>query len=125
MFHVPNKYRVKTGAMASDDSYGNNGYFAFRSGDSVFNIIATDGKAVEKEGLEVWEHVSVHVVRANKQFTPTWDDMCKVKELFWDDTDCVVQFHPPKSEYVNRHQNVLHLWRPANENIPTPPKIFV
>lgn len=26
-FHAPNKYRVKTGHLASDDSIGNNGAF--------------------------------------------------------------------------------------------------
>ena len=34
------------------------------------------------------------------------------KALFWDEDDCVIQYHPPRSEYVNNHQNCLHLWRP-------------
>jgi hypothetical protein len=38
--------------------------------------------------------------------------MCHVKELFFDADECVMQLHPPKSEYVNCHQYCLHLWRP-------------
>jgi hypothetical protein len=37
----------------------------------------------------------------------------------------VVQYHPAKSEYVNNMPNCLHLWRPVNEAMPTPPSIMV
>ena len=68
-----------------------------------------------------WEHVSVSVRQGKKVLTPTWDELCHVKSVFWDAEDCVVQFHPPQSEYVNMHPNVLHLWRPTAQAIPTPP----
>jgi hypothetical protein len=75
-----------------------------------------------------WEHVSV---RAEKKvgknwlsMTPQWFHMCAIKKLFWDKEDCVVQFHPPESEYVNCHPNVLHLWR-SEEGHVTPPKLLV
>lgn len=47
-----------------------------------------------------WEHVSV----STPSRLPTWDEMSFVKSLFWDDEDCVMQLHPPKSTYVNDHQ---------------------
>lgn len=68
-----------------------------------------------------WEHVSI--AYANK--TPTWEEMCKVKDMFWNDEECVVQYHPPKSKYVNFHPYCLHLWRKVGENFETPPKHFV
>jgi len=51
--------------------------------------------------------------------------MSWVKMLCWDPEDVVMQLHPRQSEYVNNHPNVLHLWRPVNEAIPTPPAIYV
>jgi hypothetical protein len=51
--------------------------------------------------------------------------MCQVKAMFWDEDDCVIQYHPPRSEYVNNHQNCLHLWRPIGVSLPMPPSIMV
>ncbi len=68
-----------------------------------------------------WEHVSV--AYANK--LPSWDEMCKIKSLFWNDNECVVQYHPPKSEYVNNHPYCLHLWKQIGKEFPIPPKCFV
>ena len=45
--------------------------------------------------------------------------------MFWDEEDCVVQYHPPKSDYVNIHKNCLHLWRPTDGELPRPPKIMI
>jgi hypothetical protein len=53
---------------------------------------------------------------------PTWEEMCMVKDLFFDYQDCVVQYHPPKSEYVNMHQFCLHLWRLVDGDMPMPSK---
>ena len=39
--------------------------------------------------------------------------------------EAVVQIHPPKSEYVNNHQFVLHLWKPTKDALPLPPSIAV
>ena len=48
--------------------------------------------------------------------------MCRVKELFWSDTDAVVQYHPPADVYVNTHPFCLHLWRPSDPDnqLPVP-----
>ncbi len=51
--------------------------------------------------------------------------MCFIKDLFWDEDDVVVQYHPAKSDYVNNHQYTLHLWRPTEGEMPTPPSIMV
>ena len=57
-----------------------------------------------------WEHVSVSP--HPDSITPSWDDMCKIKDVFWDEEEAVYQVHPPKSKYVNLMTNCLHLWRP-------------
>ena len=82
------------------------------------NVIAADG---EETG---WEHVSVSLLDTPKK-CPSWDEMCIVKRLFWDDADCVVQFHPSEANYVNLHPGVLHLWRCVTAEFPVPPMICV
>lgn len=62
-----------------------------------------------------WEHVSVSPM--NKRKLPGWDDMCRLKDMFWGKDVTVVQFHPAEDAYVhgvNGLENVLHLWRPIN-----------
>lgn len=68
-----------------------------------------------------WEHVSVSLPHR----CPTWGEMCMIKNLFFNKDETVIQYHPAESEYVNAHEYCLHLWRPINEKIPTPPKEFV
>jgi hypothetical protein len=115
---TPENYRVIFGPMASDVSYGNNGVFQIPlSSRTRLQCIVSDG--------EGWEHVSVVAYSDNKMRTPTWAEMCKIKDMFWNENECVVQFHPPKSEYVNNHPHCLHLWKPQQIIIPTPPKIMV
>ncbi|WFU14475.1 hypothetical protein [Bradyrhizobium sp. CB3481] len=36
-----------------------------------------------------------------------------------------MQLHPPQSQYVNNSRYCLHLWKPTNQDIPTPPACFV
>lgn len=118
MFKVPEKQRITFGPMGSDKSYGCNGAFEIRlSGTTTAYVIASDG--------EGWEHVSVHVARNGTIATPTWAEMCKVKNLFWDADDCVVQYHPPENEYINNHPYTLHLWRQIGAEYPLPPQILV
>lgn len=113
-FHVPEKCRVRTGPMGSDESFGNNGAFIFKvaHGQTL--------RAIVSEGMG-WEHVSV----SRTDRCPTWPEMCQVKDLFWDEDDCVVQYHPSKSAYVNNHPYCLHLWRPIGIELPRPESIFV
>lgn len=117
MFKVPGQYRILSGPLGSDESFGNNGAFILpiQNGKDRMVAIASDG--------EGWEHVSVSF----KHRCPNWDEMCKVKKMFWDDEDIVIQIHPPKSQYVNNHQNCLHLWRKCGTNkfLEMPPKALV
>jgi len=82
----------------------------------VLNIIACDGTETQ------WEHVSVSLPDSPAK-CPSWEEMCIVKSLFWDAHECVVQFHPPESEYVNNHSGCLHLWRHVDGHA-TPPSIL-
>lgn len=52
-----------------------------------------------------WEHVSISPTR--KSYTPSWDDMCRLKDVFFKDDEAVIQIHPPKSEYINNIQKGL------------------
>lgn len=87
-----------------------NGAFYFRDG--LF-VICSDGAG--------WEHVSV----SRKSKLPSYEDMCRVKDMFWGEEDCVMQLMVPKSEHVNYHPYCLHMWRPLEVEIPRPPMILV
>lgn len=68
-----------------------------------------------------WEHLSV----STPVKTPTWEQMCKMKEIFWGDDEVCMELHPKKEEYVNMHPYCLHIWKPIGVEIPTPPSILV
>lgn len=69
-----------------------------------------------------WEHISVCPFKRN--YIPSWDDMCAIKDIFFYDDEWAVQFHPAKTEYVNNMPNCLHLWKPTKEKMPIPPSIL-
>lgn len=117
-----NKFRVITPCAAIPPQYcttasdGFMGLFRLNLKGKMIRCLASDG--------EGWQHVSVSIEYESK--TPSWEIMCMVKDLFWEDEDMVVQFHPKKSEYVNHHPGCLHLWRCTDgRQTPTPPSIFV
>jgi hypothetical protein len=118
-FKVPEQFRLRNcGTYSTDARHGNNGAFqvhTLRFPKTVFNVIASDGGG--------WEHVSVSLMGARR--CPAWDEMCFIKSLFWGPDDCVIQFHPPESEYVNHHPYCLHLWRKSGTNAETPPACYV
>jgi hypothetical protein len=105
------------------------GAFEIPFNGKLLRVIASDGRLDSGGKLPdtEWEHVSVHAWDAafRKAQTPTWDQMCFVKDLFWSEDELVLQFHPAKSDYINVHPHVLHLWRPKVAVIPMPPKICV
>jgi len=68
-----------------------------------------------------FEHLSV----STPARTPTWDEMCKMKEIFWKDDEVCMQIHPKKEEYVNNHNYCLHIWKPIDKEIPMPPSVMV
>jgi hypothetical protein len=101
--------------MGSDRSYGFNGAFDLRRLRAPLPLMAV---CSDKAG---WEHVSV----SGQTACPTWEQMCRVKSLFWRPEEAVVQYHPAESEYVNLHPFCLHLWKPTNSLLPTPPAWMV
>lgn len=122
VFQVPNQFRKRTGILSSNDSYGNMGAFEVPyttiSGKRVLLV------CISSDGLN-WEHVSVCKIHRKKRFIPSWNEMCFVKNLFWSTEDCVMQLHPPESDYVDNNPYVLHLWKPKNTIIPMPLKEMV
>ena len=56
------------------------------------------------------EHASINLFARR---LPTWEEMCEVKSIFWEDEEEVIQIHPAKSRYVNITE-ALHLWRPKD-----------
>lgn len=109
---VPEQFRINHPVLGIGE--GNNGAFVFKKNGVGFYCIASDGGG--------WDHVSVSL---DKKRCPDWEEMCMIKEMFWDSQDCVIQFHPPESEYVNNHEYCLHLWKPQDFGIPIPPSYFV
>ena len=114
-FHVPEYARITGGPLASTKESGNNGAFVVITPSKAVRVIASDGAG--------WEHVSVSMPQRSR--IPTWEIMCFIKDTFWDAEDCVIQYHPPKSEYVNNCENCLHLWRSTDKEMPRPPSILV
>lgn len=111
--------RVRTGLQRSDPSYGPYGKFIV-SGPLACKlmIVASGADFPESHGFE---HVSV----STEKRCPNWIEMCFVKDLFWDDEELVIQFHPPRSRYVNNHPHCLHLWRDVEERVRLPPSELV
>lgn len=70
-----------------------------------------------------WDHVSV--APRKHGYTPSWDDMCAIKDLFFREDEAVIQIHPPKSEYVNNMPNCLHLWRRNDAEMSLPPSFMI
>jgi hypothetical protein len=131
-WRVPEKYRVQQGTFGTT----NEPFGAFvipypndrRKGERV-TLYAIASNGLEPDQPDEWQHVSVHasvvsLVKGDYDRAPTWDEMCFVKDLFWDKQDCVVQYHPPQSDYINRHPYTLHLWK-FNGEFPMPPKEYV
>jgi hypothetical protein len=113
-FHdLAEKGRVLEGKFATKrgDLYG---AFQITRPDCLLQVMACDAT----HGTDGFEHVSVSL----PDRTPTWEEMCFIKGLFWDDEETVIQYHPPKSKYVNVHHFVLHMWRYTMFEMPLPPR---
>jgi hypothetical protein len=110
--------RIRRGEYGTTEHDGLTGAFEIVGPTGRHLRILSSGTGPDAEG---WEHVSVSTERR----IPNWIEMCFVKNLFWREDECAVQYHPAKSEYVNHHPNCLHIWKPINAVMPTPPSIFV
>lgn len=110
-------HRIREGVYASTSADGFNGAFEFALPGEARRIfcIASDGFG--------WQHVSISFGRNHS--TPSWTLMDRIKNLFWDEKDWVVQFHPPKECHVNNHPGCLHLWRCTKQEMPVPESYLV
>ncbi len=134
MRNAPNmrveKFRVREGDYGSDSIHLNNGAFILTMRNvKISGVYLPDNMRAVKlfvviSDQEGWDHCSVSV-DVNPPRCPTWEEMCYVKTLFFKDEETVVQFHPKKSEYVNCHKYVLHLWRKQDKEYELPPSEFV
>lgn len=107
-----------------------------RIDDYLFLVLASTGLG--------WDHVSVSLWKANYKTKKvmggtiknsdgaspvnrcaTWEEMCFIKDLFFDPTECAVQYHPPMSEYISNHKYCLHIWKPQTMAMPMPPSVMV
>lgn len=113
-------YRLRKDEQAYYGANGDSGNGIFKifvQGRSFFAIASNGGG---------WDHVSISPGNHKRKTCPTWEEMCAIKDIFFEPEECVIQFHPAKSEYVNNYPFCLHLWRPNDgRKIPTPPKLFV
>lgn len=62
-----------------------------------------------------WEHVSIAPFSGK---TPSWDDMCEIKDIFFYEEEEAIQIHAKKSKYVNLKENCLHIWRNPDVVLP-------
>jgi hypothetical protein len=101
--------------LFSSKEDGWNGSFIVPIDGDMWHIRISDGGG--------WRHLSISNMQ--RKVMPTWQIMCRAKELFWGDDELVVQYHPPKSDYINDHPFCLHLWQCLDEPMPAPPWVFV
>jgi hypothetical protein len=132
-----NKYRLTKHPipqLRTTDADGMNGLFAIpldKESRNVALCMVSDGFGWKEDGFEgpAWEHVSVRIGEKRKgrreDRVPNWNEMVVIKDLFFQPEECVVQFHPKKSEYVDTNPYCLHLWRLKEGDFPTPPKTCV
>ena len=103
------QYRITAGPLPSSRADGLNGAFMIPRRGITLGVIISDGLG--------WDHVSVSL----PDRCPTWEEMCYIKNLFFQSHETVIQYHPPQRQYVNNHKYCLHLWRPQQGKIPMPP----
>jgi hypothetical protein len=111
---------LEAGRVTGSPAWGSYGQFIVQGPCGEKLCIVASGADADDEQAERWEHVSVSTTRR----IPNWREMCFVKDLFWSEEECVVQFHPPRSAYINNHPHCLHLWR-QKAGFPMPPSILV
>lgn len=89
--------------------HAKNGIFKIWRRKEIFLVLISDGMG--------WDHVSASL----ETRCPDWKEMCWLKNLFFDEDEAVLQFHPPTKDYINMAKNCLHLWRPhAGMELPDP-----
>ena len=114
-----NHYRVKTQTVLElygsfGDEYSGVFHIPFKNSKKAgFQVIASSG--------EGWDHVSVCLTHR----TPSWDEMERIKRLFFKPDELAIQYNLPPTKHINIHPYCLHLWRPINQVVPLPPEYMV
>jgi hypothetical protein len=114
----PDRYRIANGAYGSPKGADYGAFVIPGPCGEDLRVIVSPGDADESIP---WEHASVSL----RNRCPRWQEMCFIKDLFWDEEEAVMQLHPPKSTWINNHPHCLHLWKPMEAEIPLPPSIAV
>lgn len=73
--------------------------------ESPYGLRVMLGGQTEEDGKK-WLHLSVS--RANR--VPSYDDLTKVKRMFFGEEAKAIFIFAPESEHINIHPFVLHLW---------------
>lgn len=102
------------------------GFEPYLDGDDqggAFRVAAGGGVvlSVIASNMEGWDHVSVSL----PDRTPTWDEMERVKRIFFKDGEIAHQLHLPVDQHINVHPYTLHIWRMQSHGIPVPPRWMV
>lgn len=114
--------RVRTGEFGSPTSSTYGVFLVQGPCGEKLKISSSGGDGFFDTISNGWQHVCI----STKRRVPNWQEMCFVKDLFWGPEECVMQLHPPKSEYVNNNPFCLHLWKPPiGQAIPMPPSVMV
>lgn len=91
---------------------------SFDGGRAIIHFGQLKGSVVWSVGGG-WDHVSVAPFKS--WYVPSWEEMCRLKDMFFRPDEWAVQYHPAESDYVNFIPNCLHLWKPRTEALPRPP----
>jgi hypothetical protein len=117
-----NRWRIraanpdKPSKIASTDADGWNGSFMVPLEGEMWYVVLNDQLG--------WRHLAI--ANAQKNLTPTWSVMCRVKQLFYGDDEWACQFHPPKDEHgISDFPYRLHLWSPLEETLPVPVMVVI
>lgn len=102
------RYIRRSGAIRVEEATTDHGI-------GTITINGWTGSVIWGADEDGWEHVSVSPF--DHTITPSWDDLCRIKGIFWDEEEMALQFFPRKSQYVNLQENCLHLWRPKDQRL--------
>lgn len=112
-----NEYRIRNKFGFLGDNQVGQFFIPLRG--VTFQVVASVG--------EGWDHVSVSILYEKDGKTlvriPNYEEMNIVKNMFFEDSEPVIEVHPKKADYVNQNEFVLHLWRPLDQELPLPPEI--
>jgi len=113
------KYRVKSGTWKTQEGDDKGMFFipvkAHELAGAKLQVLSSPFNS--ETG---WQHVSVSLPNR----CPTWNEMSRIKKMFWGEDETVIQFHPKKSEYVNNHPHCLHLWKKVGGEHELPPSLL-